>query len=227
MHKNAVLILSMLSANVVASTIFTAALAQNWRTPNPDQPNGYRATEFADKYHGNYHMPAQPQNGYHASEARSHYGGSRFEPSNGWNEQDNDGPGSAFSNAQISSGGPGSAYSNASWHQNGGAQNTLMQRLQRSNRWQAGYHNLAAAGYVPGGGGYGTTNGAAPVPTAGATGFRGRFDSYAPLIERERSARTRAIQGIENGQGGFSRNYAEAPSAEEGQGGFNRIYAGQ
>jgi hypothetical protein len=67
--------------------IFSCAqsLAQNWRGTNPDQPNGYRASEYEGHYHGNVHLPAQQQNGYRASEARSHYGGSRFEPSSGWN----------------------------------------------------------------------------------------------------------------------------------------------
>ncbi len=62
----------------------SGAYAQNWRPPNPDQPNGYHASEAASHYHGDLHLPAQPQNGYHASEARSHYGGSRCEPASGW-----------------------------------------------------------------------------------------------------------------------------------------------
>lgn len=71
----------------------STASAQNWRQPNPDQPNGYRASEAASHYHGDLHMPAQPQNGYHASEARSHYGGSRMEPSSGWGSSESSGGG--------------------------------------------------------------------------------------------------------------------------------------
>lgn len=75
-------------ALVMSSSV---ALAQNWRQPNPDQPNGYRASEAASHYHGDLHMPAQPQNGYRASEARSHYGGSRMEPSSGWGSSESTG----------------------------------------------------------------------------------------------------------------------------------------
>ncbi len=65
----------------------TAVLAQNYRPPNPDQPNGYHASEAASHYHGNDHLPAQPQNGYHASEARSHSGAGRSEASQGYGER--------------------------------------------------------------------------------------------------------------------------------------------
>ena len=56
------------------------ALAQNWRTPNPNQPNGYRATEAAYHYHGSYKEPSSPSDGYRASEARSHAGLNCFAP---------------------------------------------------------------------------------------------------------------------------------------------------
>ncbi len=56
------------------------ASAQNWRTPNPNQPNGYRATEAAYHYHGSYKEPAQQSNGYRATEARSKFGMSSFAP---------------------------------------------------------------------------------------------------------------------------------------------------
>lgn len=74
------------------STLFLLAggvQAQNWRGENPNQPNGYRASEFASHYHGDLRVPAQQQNGYRASEARSHYGGSRFEPASGWSYSSN------------------------------------------------------------------------------------------------------------------------------------------
>lgn len=54
--------------------------AQNWRTPNPNQPNGYRATEASYHFHGSYKEPSQPSNGYRASEARSHVGMNSFAP---------------------------------------------------------------------------------------------------------------------------------------------------
>lgn len=54
--------------------------AQNWRTPNPNQPNGYRATSAATHFSGSYKVPSQPSNGYHASEARSHAGMNCYTP---------------------------------------------------------------------------------------------------------------------------------------------------
>ncbi len=65
----------------------TAVSAQNYRPPNPDQPNGYHASEADSHYHGNAHLPAQAQNGYHASEARSHSGAGRSEASQGYGER--------------------------------------------------------------------------------------------------------------------------------------------
>lgn len=194
--------------------------AQDWRQPNADQPNGYRASEAASHYHGRYHMPAQPLNGYHASEARSHYGGSRFEPSSGWDYQNNSGPGSAFTNDSSESGGPGSAftnssnesslpgsaYSNASWYQNGGPQNSFSQRMCRANRWQMGYRNLAAAGYLPGGGNPDTAYGAQPA--TGFQSFGSRFQTFMPLVERESAWREHAIQNVESGRSGFNHIYA-------------------
>lgn len=203
MHK---IVLSILLSNLLATLIGQGASAQDWRQQNPNQPNGYRASEFADKYHGRYHEPAQPLNGYRASEARSHYGGSRFEPPSGWNYQDNSGPGSAFSNASIPNGGPGSAFSNASAFQNGGPENTLIERVRRADSWQQKYRHLAAAGYVPGGTSPGTGYGAAP--TSGFQSFRSRFATFEPIIQREQYMRQRATQSIEDGQGGFNRIYA-------------------
>jgi len=61
-------------------TLSSAAFAQNWRTPNPNQPNGYRATEAAYHFHGSYKEPSSPSNGYRATEARSRAGMSCFAP---------------------------------------------------------------------------------------------------------------------------------------------------
>ena len=111
-----------------------SAQAQNWRGTNPDQPNGYHASEAASHYHGNNFLPAQQQNGYRASEARSHYGGSRYEPSSGWNRQQEGGWGSAYrsnNEAQSSSFGRwgsnvngrfGSSYSHPYWQSSAFAQ---------------------------------------------------------------------------------------------------------
>lgn len=192
--------------------IGTGVSAQNWRPDNPDQPNGYHASEAASHYHGNLHLPAQQQNGYHASEARSHYGGSKFEPSSGWNYDNNSGPGSAFNNDSGYSGGFGSAYSNASRFQNGGPENSYSERMCRANRWQAGYRNLAAAGYTPGGGGSNTGTalgtGGGAQPATGFQSFRSRFATFSPMIERESAWRQRAIENVEDGQGGFTHIYA-------------------
>ncbi|MBS1955149.1 MAG: hypothetical protein JST89_13255 [Cyanobacteria bacterium SZAS-4] len=191
--------------------IGSSVSAQNWRPDNPDQPNGYHASEAASHYHGNLHMPAQQQNGYRASEARSHYGGERCEPSSGWNYENNSGPGSAFNNDSNSGGGIGSAYSNvsaysnASRFQNGGPENSYSERMCRANRWQAGYRNLAAAGYIPGQ--TGSTGGGAQ-PATGFQSFRSRYETYSPLIERESAWRQRAIENVEDGQGGFTHIYA-------------------
>ncbi len=190
--------------------IGSSVSAQNWRPENPDQPNGYHASEASSHYHGNLHMPAQPQNGYHASEARSHYGGSKFEPSNGWNYDSNSGPGSAFNNNSSSGGGFGSAYSNASRFQNGGPQNSHSERMCRANRWQNGYRNLAAAGYIPGAsqaGSSGTDSGA--QQNTGFQSYRSRFETYSPMIERESAWRQRAIENVEDGRGGFTHIYAQ------------------
>ncbi len=70
------LFLSLLCLWVSCTSVF----AQNWRTPNPNQPNGYRATSAAYHYSGSYKEPAQPSNGYRASEARSHVGMNSFAP---------------------------------------------------------------------------------------------------------------------------------------------------
>lgn len=185
----------------------SSASAQNWRPDNPDQPNGYRASEASSHYHGNLHMPAQQQNGYRASEARSHYGGDKYEPSSGWNYDNNSGPGSAFNNDSNYGSSIGSAYSNASRFQNGGPENSYSARMCRANRWQAGYRNLAAAGYTPGGGQSQGTNGGAQLAT-GFQSFRSRYETYSPLIERESAWRQRAIENVESGQGGFTHIYA-------------------
>jgi hypothetical protein len=84
---------------VTAGLTCAQTAAQNYRGSNPDQPNGYHASEAGSHYEGDAHMPANQQNGYRASEARSHYGGSKYEPSSGWNRNSqgrNEGPGSAF-----------------------------------------------------------------------------------------------------------------------------------
>lgn len=182
----------------------TAAHGQDWRqeSSNPNQPNGYRASEFASHYHGDLHLPAQHLNGYHASEARSHYGGSRFEPASGWSYQSNSGPGSAFTNNACSGGGPGSAYSNASWYQNGGAQNSLAERMQRANRWQRTFRNLEAAGYVPGASSSTVSGGGAQT-----MGGENRFSTFMPLVQRESQLREQAEQRVENGSRGFNRVY--------------------
>ncbi|CAN5666791.1 hypothetical protein BH10CYA1_BH10CYA1_41700 [soil metagenome] len=98
---------------VVTTLSCLAASAQNWRTDNPDQPNGYHASEAASHYHGNYNLPAQQQNGYRASEARSHYGGSRFQSSDGWgsSSSSDSGWGSRWNNQNQSSR-PGSRWNN-------------------------------------------------------------------------------------------------------------------
>lgn len=54
--------------------------AQNWRTPNPNQSNGYRASMAAYHYKGSYKESAQPENGYRATEARSKVGMNCFAP---------------------------------------------------------------------------------------------------------------------------------------------------
>lgn len=213
---------------IALAACMQSALAQNWRAPNPDQPNGYRATEFDNRYHGDLHAPAQPLNGYRASEARSHYGGERYEPAGGWNYQYTNGPGSAFSDKKIDSGGPGSAFnsqpienngpgsafSNASAFHNGGPENSLMERMRRANQWQEQIHNLRAAGYTP-------STGVSNEESRGAqyggygqqypqyTSFPNRFATYAPMIQKEQALRQRAIERVESG------------------GGFNRIYTGQ
>jgi hypothetical protein len=207
MHKS---VLSLFLSSLLATLLGGAAYGQDWREPNPNQANGYHATEAENHYHGNYHEPAQVQNGYRASEARSHYGGSRFEPSGGWDYQNNSGPGSAFSNERSSNGGPGSAfsnasaYSNASAFRNGGPENTLTERLRRSARWQQNYRNLAAAGYVPGGTSSERANTAA---SGGFASFASRLSTFEPMIQREQAMRQRAIQSIEDGHGGFNRIY--------------------
>lgn len=77
---------------VVAASLWTSctvAQAQNWRTPNPNQPNGYRATEAAYHFHGSYKEPSSASNGYRATEARSRAGMSCFAPPS--SSQDNQG----------------------------------------------------------------------------------------------------------------------------------------
>ena len=94
------------------------ATAQNYRGSNPDQPNGYHASEAGSHYEGDAHMPANQQNGYRASEARSHYGGSKYEPSSGWNRNSqgrNEGPGSAFRSQGEGSSGRWGGGSSSSW----------------------------------------------------------------------------------------------------------------
>ncbi len=202
-------IISIALGLAIISLFSPSAVAQNWHQSNPDQPNGYHASEFESHYHGNLEAPANQQNGYRASEARSHYGGSRFEPSNGWSYQDSSTPGSAFSNQSNEGGGIGSAYSNASWYQNGGSQNSFMDRMRRSNRWQGAYQHLAAAGYVPGGDGQQSTSyGASQSPT-GFQSFRSRLSTFEPLIQREQSWRQRETENVEDGHGGFNTIYAQ------------------
>lgn len=70
--------LSALIAFLVTSGV--SADAQNWRTPNPNQPNGYRASMASYHYHGSYKEPAQQANGYRATEARSKVGMNCFAP---------------------------------------------------------------------------------------------------------------------------------------------------
>jgi len=217
-----------LCAIAALSACIQSVSAQNWRPDNPDQPNGYHASEAASHYHGDLHLPAQQQNGYHASEFRSHYGGERYEPSSGWHDENNSGPGSTFTNYSNNSNYdnmPGSAFSSGRWYQNGGPENSFSERMQRSARWQEEYRNLRSAGYTPRYGStgarpslYGAANNEAgnSPPSAGAyqqqpgyTSFSDRFQTFMPAIERERALRERAINRIEDG------------------GGFNRIYSGQ
>jgi len=195
----------MLSTVCLVSFV-AAAVAQEWGEQNPNQPNGYRASEFNSHYHGNLNAPEYQPNGYRASEARSHYGGERYEPSSGWSYQENSGPGSAFSSAPIANGGPGSAFSNASWYQNGGSQNTFVERMRRANRWQQGFKNLEAAGYTGAQPPCASPNGA---DCGGYQSFRSRMSTFEPLIQREQSWRQGAIERVEDGQAGFGRIYAQ------------------
>jgi hypothetical protein len=72
------LILAMLLVAICAGN--NPTFAQNWRTPNPNQPNGYRASMAAYHYKGSYKESAQPENGYRATEARSKVGMNCFAP---------------------------------------------------------------------------------------------------------------------------------------------------
>ncbi len=201
-------IAALLSTQVVS--------AQNWRQPNPDQPNGYRASEADSHYHGKYHEPAQPLNGYRASEGRSHYGGERMESSSGFHDQDTGGPGSAFRNSSTGESGPGSAFSNASAFRSGGDENSVFNRMQRANRWQSECRNLRSAGYNPS---FGPDSAAAQLQssqqqqysqtqqTPQYSGSSSRFSTYQPMIQRETELRQNAIQRVESG-GGFTRIYA-------------------
>lgn len=98
---------------VITTLCCSAATAQNYRPANPDQPNGYHASEAASHYHGNAHLPAQQQNGYHASEARSHYGGSHDESSGGWgsSSRSDSERGGRWGSSSSSDGGWGSRWS--------------------------------------------------------------------------------------------------------------------
>ena len=208
------------------------ASAQNWRTPNPNQPNGYRATEAAYHFHGSYKEPAQQSNGYRATEARSKFGMSSFAPptsstSGGrWGNSESGRWGSSESGRWGETGGRfgdrGGRF--------GGFQNDA-QNQGRSEEWnefykrrfeateQGGYNNNAAQGQ----------NVQQEYANGQGSALGGNFYGGAQPGQSFGSERAmRAVIGassvrqmLRNGDGGnFNRVYGS------NEGGFNRIYGG-
>ncbi len=179
------------------STLFLLAggvQAQNWRGENPNQPNGYRASEFASHYHGDLHLPAQQQNGYRASEARSHYGGSRFEPASGW---------SYSSNSNSSNYG-------RSWQTANGDQNRWSNQGGSAWRESSGYlgtarclHRLSELSNPEVSGGANQLAGTAYQGSYGEAASR-----FGAMLGARREQRESAVQNmIRSGSGGFNHLY--------------------
>lgn len=210
-------------------TLSSGAFAQNWRTPNPNQPNGYRATEAAYHFHGSYKEPSSPSNGYRATEARSRAGMNCFAPP---------------SSSERSEGGRWGASGEGRW---GGSENrrwgntagSSFQRgsamQDRQEEWnefykrrfeateQGGYNNSMQAEQRFG-------NDQQYANAQGTAAVGANFNGYAQPGESFGSARAMsAIVGasavrrmLRNGDGGsFNRIYNSSG------GGFNRIYASE
>jgi hypothetical protein len=180
----------LLSSSLAGS----CAQAQNWRGENPNQPNGYRASEFDSHYHGDLHLPAQQQNGYRASEARSHYGGSRFEPASGWSySNNNSNTGRSWQNAsnnQTSSGYRSGERAESSRTYLGTAR--CLQRLGELRQMETGGSANQPHGSA---GGTGSASGAA-------------VSRFGAMLGARREQRENAVQNmIRSGSGGFNHLY--------------------
>lgn len=168
--------------------------AQNWRGENPNQPNGYRASEFASHYHGDLHLPAQQQNGYRASEARSHYGGSRFEPASGWSYSSNSSSSNYGRSWQTANGDQNrwGSQGGSAWQGSNGSLGTA-RCLQRLNELR----NLEASG------------GANQLAGGAYQGSNGEDAArFGAMLGARRQQRENAVQNmIRSGGGGFNHLY--------------------
>lgn len=201
----------------------TGAHAQNWRTPNPNAPNGYRASMASYHYHGSYKEPAQQQNGYRASEARSKAGMSCFTPPSPTESSSERGGGGRFGGSEGRWG-----SSEGRWGSENQTASLFANRFQNSGsaqghpgEWNDFYRRRFEQ----------TERGSAYAPENSQVswgGSQGQNNSeYSPQSEnigrnqayRAALATYAARRALQNSAGGtFNRTYGS------NEGGFNRIY---
>ena len=208
-------------------TLSSAAFAQNWRTPNPNQPNGYRATEAAYHFHGSYKEPSSPSNGYRATEARSRAGMNCFAPPSSpekseggrWGGSENRRWGNAT----------GSSFQNAAVMQNRQEEWNEFYKRRFEATEQGGYNNAMQAEQPRAEQRFADPQQFTNTYPA-ATAIGNNFNGYAQPGESFGSAQAmRAAVGasavrrmLRNGdEGSFNRVY------NSNSGGFNRIYASE
>ncbi len=87
---------------LIAFSNFQPLQAQNLRSDNPNQENGYRATEAETHYYGGRYPVQHNPNGYRASEAGSHFAGGHYQSA--FNSRMSGGESNSFSNRFQSAG---------------------------------------------------------------------------------------------------------------------------
>lgn len=218
--------LSILSILLVVSP---PVFAQNWRTPNPNQPNGYRATCAATHFSGSYKEPSQPSNGYRASEARSHAGMSCYTPPSSSGENSRSSRWGGGSESRWSGGASRWGSGNSRWGNDSGENNDGQRGMfardngAHSQEWGEFYNRRFAGNNYNNGNDYGGNNyyasnqsGITPMQAMGVVAGIGAVRRFM----QNDAGGARAGGTI----GGFERNVDGGLSGDR-PGGFDKIYA--
>ncbi|MBC8000616.1 MAG: hypothetical protein IAF58_21890 [Leptolyngbya sp.] len=224
-------LLSIMSCTSLA--LIPSAGAQNWRTPNPNQPNGYRATSAATHFSGSYKVPSQPSNGYHASEARSHAGMSCYTPpsSTGENSRSSRWGGSRWGNegaGENQSNGGRFGGERGMFGRNNNSQSQewgefYNRRFSDNNRNNNYVNNSSQSNYAFQSGNQNNFYGSNQNRTTAmqAVGVIAGIGAVRRFMQDDRSGASGASGGA---IGGFERNVDGGLSGDR-PGGFDKIYA--